>query len=155
MSDNGSVTRAERRFACADPWVRVAIRLGCVPLLVRPLPGQRDSELRREGQRLAVADLEARCDQVELSLGGAQRSRDLRRVARSGVDHEARAVEQHVDRAQLQRAPSRIVGNGSLITLTCASVGSTWIDWRTTTVPRLNGPAIAGTVTANPYGPPL
>jgi hypothetical protein len=40
--------------------------------------------------------------------------------------------------------PSRIVGNGSLTAVTCAVVGSTYRAWRTTTVPRLNGPATAG-----------
>ena len=46
--------------------------------------------------------------------------------------------------------PSRIVGNGSETAVTCASFGSMRSDWRTTTVPRLYGPAIAGITVASP-----
>ena len=46
--------------------------------------------------------------------------------------------------------PSRIVGNGSETAVTCASLGSIRSDWRTTTVPRLYGPAIAGITVASP-----
>jgi tetratricopeptide (TPR) repeat protein len=46
--------------------------------------------------------------------------------------------------------PSRIVGNGSDTAVTCASLGSIRSDWRTTKVPRLYGPAIAGTTVASP-----
>ena len=54
--------------------------------------------------------------------------------------------------------PSRIVGNGSLLTVTCAVDGLMNNPARTTTVPRSNGPAIAGvTITklngAPSYGP--
>src|SRR5947209_407915 len=51
--------------------------------------------------------------------------------------------------------PWSIDGKGSLTTVTCAVLGSMRIAWRTTTVPRLKGPAIAGTTTASPYGPAL
>src|ERR1700674_576994 len=51
--------------------------------------------------------------------------------------------------------PSRIVGNGSDTAVTCAVRGSILRDCRTLTIPRLNGPATAGTCTTNPYGPPL
>ena len=51
--------------------------------------------------------------------------------------------------------PSRIVGSGSLTTVACASSGSMLSAWRTTTVPRSNGPATACTAIARPYGAPL
>ena len=43
-----------------------------------------------------------------------------------------------------------MIGSGSETTVTCASVGSTSIAWRTTTVPRSNGPAIARTADRQP-----
>ena len=46
--------------------------------------------------------------------------------------------------------PSRIVGNGSETAVTWASVGLISSAWRTTTVPRLYGPATAGTTVASP-----
>ena len=46
--------------------------------------------------------------------------------------------------------PSRIVGNGSLTTVACAVCGSIRIAPLTTTIPRLNGPATAGTCTTSP-----
>src|SRR5690242_8496591 len=50
--------------------------------------------------------------------------------------------------------PSRIVGNGSVVTTRSAVVGSTWIAALTTTVPRLYGPVTAGTTTDKPNGSP-
>ena len=55
----------------------------------------------------------------------------------------------------LQRDASRIVGNGSLTTVICAVCGSTLTAARTTIVPRLNGPATAGTTMISPNGAPL
>src|SRR5580692_1276763 len=49
----------------------------------------------------------------------------------------------------------RIVGNEFDTTVTCAVVGSIRRDWRTTTLPKLNGPATAGTTTDIPNEPPL
>src|SRR5450759_3429876 len=46
-------------------------------------------------------------------------------------------------------------GNGSETTVACAVCGSIRIEPLTTTFPRSNGPAIAGTTTASPNGPPL
>src|ERR1700694_5347201 len=50
--------------------------------------------------------------------------------------------------------PSRMLGKGSEMMVPCAVCGSTRRDWRTTTTPRLNGPATAGTSTTRPWGPP-
>src|SRR5664279_3402361 len=50
----------------------------------------------------------------------------------------------------LRGMPLRIVGKGSETSVTCASVGSMKSAWRITTVPRSNGPATAGTMTATP-----
>src|SRR4029077_10530450 len=50
--------------------------------------------------------------------------------------------------------PLKIVGR-TLSTVTRAVVGSTLIVARVTTVPRLNGPAVAGTAIESPYGAPL
>ena len=51
--------------------------------------------------------------------------------------------------------PCKILGNGSLVTVTCEVCGSTLTAARTTTVPKLNGPATAGTTMLNPNGAPL
>src|ERR1700679_3493682 len=53
------------------------------------------------------------------------------------------------------RIPSRIVGNGSVVTVIWAVWGSTLTAARTTMFPRLKGPATAGTTTLNPNGAPL
>src|ERR1700686_5192379 len=46
--------------------------------------------------------------------------------------------------------PSRIVGNGSDTSVTCAVCGSIRSDWRTPAVPRLNGRATVGAATPRP-----
>src|ERR1700682_3846940 len=51
--------------------------------------------------------------------------------------------------------PCRIEGNGPLVIVICEVWGSTLIAERTTTVPRLNGPASAKTTTESPNGAPL
>src|ERR1700754_2742030 len=51
--------------------------------------------------------------------------------------------------------PWRIVGIGSEITVAWASTGSMVSAARTTTVPRSNGPACAGTTIDSEYGAPL
>src|SRR4029077_4993101 len=51
--------------------------------------------------------------------------------------------------------PSRICGRGSLVTVSAAVLGSMFSAARTTTVPRLKGPALAGTMIDRPYGAPL
>ena len=51
--------------------------------------------------------------------------------------------------------PLRICGNGSLVTVTCEVTGLTLIAARSMTLPRLNGPATAGTTTDRPNGAPL
>ena len=51
--------------------------------------------------------------------------------------------------------PSTNCGNGSETIVSAAVVGFTAIDALTTTVPRLNGPATAGTTMLNPNGAPL
>src|ERR1700733_4937393 len=48
--------------------------------------------------------------------------------------------------------PSRIVGNGSLTALICAVLGLIYNATRTTTVPKSNGPATAGVMTARLRG---
>ncbi len=48
--------------------------------------------------------------------------------------------------------PSRIVGIGSLTALICAVVELIYSATRTTTVPRSNGPAIAGVMIARLSG---
>ena len=50
--------------------------------------------------------------------------------------------------------PLTNVGNGSLVIVTSAVCGSTSIFERTTTLPRLNGPATAGVTTSRPNGAP-
>ena len=51
--------------------------------------------------------------------------------------------------------PCRIIGNGSETIRNAVVCLSTLIAARTTTVPRSNGPAIAGTTIDNPNGAPL
>jgi hypothetical protein len=46
-------------------------------------------------------------------------------------------------------------GRGSETTVICAVCGSMRIELRTTTLPRLKGPATAGTTIERPNGPPL
>ena len=48
-----------------------------------------------------------------------------------------------------------LCGNGSLTTVTAAVDGLILIEARVTTLPRLYGPAFAGTTTDRPNGPPL
>ena len=48
-----------------------------------------------------------------------------------------------------------IVGNGSVVTVNCAVIGSTSIFARTTCVCNVNGPTCNGTTIDNPYGAPL
>jgi hypothetical protein len=48
--------------------------------------------------------------------------------------------------------PSRIVGKGLLVIVGCAVTGLMLIAALTTTFPRLNGPATAGTTTDRPNG---
>ncbi len=51
--------------------------------------------------------------------------------------------------------PCKIVGSGSLVIVICAVCGSALIVARTATLPRLNGPATAGTTISRPNGAPL
>ncbi len=51
--------------------------------------------------------------------------------------------------------PSRICGSGSVVTVNAVVYGSTLIIARTTTFPRLNGPAWVGTTIDRPNGAPL
>src|SRR5581483_1332894 len=50
--------------------------------------------------------------------------------------------------------PSITCGNASLVTVNAAVLGSTAIRARTTTLPRLNGPATVGTTIDRPNGEP-
>ena len=50
--------------------------------------------------------------------------------------------------------PSTICGSGSLVTVSALVLGSTLMAERTTTLPRLNGPATAGTTMLRPNGAP-
>src|SRR4029077_2646975 len=50
--------------------------------------------------------------------------------------------------------PSIICGSGSLVTVNAEGCGSTLSAARTTTSPRLYGPAFAGTTTESPNGAP-
>src|ERR1019366_3849262 len=51
--------------------------------------------------------------------------------------------------------PSTSCGNGSLVVVICAVFGLMAIVARTTTFPRLNGPATAGVTMDSPNGAPL
>ena len=130
----------------------------------------RFARLRRRGgrerggerQRFAAARLEG----VESSASetfaphaprGDRRPRSLRRAVRR-VQREPQAGRCRRRRPQTSSGmPSTIVGNGSLLTVTCAVSGIMYIAARTTTVPRSNGPATAGTTTtgrtAGPHSP--
>src|SRR5271166_1232351 len=55
----------------------------------------------------------------------------------------------------LNGTPSMLCGSGSLVTVSCAVLGFTLIVERTTTLPRSNGPAFAGTTIERPNGAPL
>ncbi len=50
--------------------------------------------------------------------------------------------------------PSRICGNGLLVTVNAAVLSLMLIRERTTTLPRLNGPAFVGTTMLSPNGAP-
>ena len=51
--------------------------------------------------------------------------------------------------------PSAICGSGVAVIVSAAVAGLTAIAARTTTFPRLNGPATAGTTMTSPNGRPL
>ena len=48
--------------------------------------------------------------------------------------------------------PSTICGSESLVTVKAEVCGSTWIEALTITLPRLNGPALAGVTIDRPNG---
>jgi hypothetical protein len=105
--------------------------------------------------RLAHSHLDARGDVRPRARGRVDLAGDrLPRTARR-VEEEVRLVRRDAHVAHVERDPCRIVGSGSLTTLTDASCLSMKIAERTTTLPRSNGPATAGTTIESPNGAPL
>src|SRR5207302_6054775 len=152
---NGSVTVAERRFACPAPCISVETSVGWLPEWVWPFP---ESPILSCGEK-------TRCEQPptwkrELT-GAAKPPVDVNVPVTAIGSHDVGLIV-NCGRSSVTSTwrirsgmPSRIVGNGSDTAVACAVVGSTYRAWRTTTVPRSYGPASAGTTTASPYGAPL
>ena len=138
------------RFAWPDRVVSVAVSVGCLPDLVwclsvspslsfglNPSPAQSPTWKREDtGADRPPVEVSVAVSSVALQEVGL-----IMNPGRSSVTSTRRS---------LSGMPSRIVGSGSETTVTCAFVGLIWIDWRTTTVPRLSGPATAGVTTASP-----
>ena len=106
------------------------------------LRGDRERRLEREARavrRLEVQDTFAVAPCVLVSDPSTGSGSQL-----GGVEHEPRPVDVTFTVRTSSGMPCRIVGNGSLVTVICAVCGSTLIAARTTTLPRLNGPATAG-----------
>ena len=148
---SGSVTLADWMLACPDVGAfSVAVSVGCLPLVVWPLPerlipsdgangsprqpptwNRDDTGATAPPTDVIVAPTVDAEHDVGLTMKFGRSSVRLTVLIRNGT-------------------PSRIVGNGSETAVTCASLGSIRSDWRTTTVPRLYGPAIAGITVASP-----
>src|ERR1700755_2586908 len=138
---SGSVTLAESMLA----WpvfgaFSVAVSVGCLPLVVWPLPerlipsdgangsprqpatwNRDDSGAATPPTEVIVAPMREAEHDVGLTMKFGRSSARLTVLIRNGT-------------------PSRIVGNGSDTAVTCASLWSIRSDWRTTTVARLAGP---------------
>ena len=152
----GSCTITDLMFASPPGIVSVVSRLAPLaldglPLVVAVNVGLKPSALQPSAWN-GVLTASATAPNVDVSVDSVVRQH----AAVGRVEQEALLVDRRRDqRAQPQRdALATIVGS-----VACdrhpAVVGSTLIVARVTTLPRLNGPATAGTTIDSPYGAPL
>ena len=150
----GSSTLTFAMFDCA-PAGNVSFASRLAPLALDVLPEVETVNFGRNGSP-AQPETAKRRGHVRLRCPGRRRSSLLMCCCAQSVGLKMNPGRSIVTFAVRNRngMPSRICGNGSLVTVNAVVFGSTLIRARTTTLPRLNGPACVGTTMLRPNGAP-
>jgi hypothetical protein len=134
--------------------VTLAVKVGCLPLVVWPLPANPIRTLganRSAAQPVAPNGLIATAvlPSVEARLASTADEEQLVGLTMN----PARSIATSTLRIR-SGIPPTTCGKGAETIVTCASVLSICNTARVATVPRLNGPATAGTTIDSPNGAP-